>query len=135
MDISYGQSYTINKDGLGKENNDPNAPDFGFAFKIPPQSNAASAIVYQKLVAPQSSMQPFYISQNGPLNAGEELIYPVAVAQLFFSDGLAGEIRTMPLNNISCSYSSSPLTVKFKPGVTSLAYSYSRQNQWALVES
>jgi hypothetical protein len=135
LDIEYGQHYALAKDWSGGDvDNDPNAPDNGFLFTIP-KGNKATGVIYKPVASSASggslSMQPFYVSANGPLPAGNETLIPIITAQVWFQsitqsstmwDGYSGEVMkvTYPIVspifmkevnfNASGSWGNGPLT-------------------------
>lgn len=127
QDINYGQSYTVKWSGTSSVRNDPNAPEGGFTFIIPSQEIPTSALVYAQVLTPKQAegMDPYYISQNGPLGAGSESLYPARQARVWFQESAKeGMIKsTWPRNGVMA-YTGIPLTVKYGEGVYALKCSY-----------
>jgi len=127
QDINYGQSYTVKWSGISSVRNDPDAPVSGFTFIIPSREAPTSALVYAQVLTPKQAegMAPYYISQNGPLGAGSESLYPARQVQVWFQESAeAGTIRSTPPKNGAMIYTGIPLTVKYGEDVYALKCSY-----------
>lgn len=115
LPISYGEHYALNADWSGGNiNSDPNAPKNGFIFIIPP-GDKATAVLYKPVASPGSlpTMAPFYISANGPLPAGEEILIPIITAQVWWQsisqsatmwDGFVGSTWTVVYPTTSATF-------------------------------
>lgn len=127
QDINYGQSYTVKWSGTSSVRNDPDAPESGFTFIIPSQETPTSALVCARVLTPKQAegMDPYYISQNGPLDAGSESLYPAHQARVWSQESAkAGMIKsTWPRNGVM-TYTGTPLTVKYGEGIYALKCSY-----------
>jgi hypothetical protein len=123
LPIQFGQQYTLRADWSGGEvNSSTDAPDNGFIFTIP-RNTQATGILFKPVSdgSGSTNMAPFYVSANGPLPQGDETLIPIITAQIWFQsitqtstmwDGFKGQVWkvtypvTSGLKNLTVNYNS-----------------------------